>query len=146
VSLCTLQARAQPAHAKGSGTAQVTGGGRSATCGTSWHERGGRTTAQPFATRILSPGTEVKMDSRYKNSRVRAVSRAATSYWLPAPNSALVDVLRTRACLARSPLTFDRRSSSEHLLGMLVVWPVHFPAYPTGHGEVRRHRSPACGR
>ena len=76
----------------------------------------------------------------------RAVSRAATSYWLPPPDSALADVLRTQACLARFPLTFDRRSSSEHLLGMLVVWPVRFPAYPIGRGEVCRHRSPACGR
>jgi hypothetical protein len=40
---------------------------------------------------------------------------------------------------------FDRRSSSEHLLGMLVVWPVRFATYSTEGGEVCRHRSPACG-
>jgi hypothetical protein len=34
-------------------------------------DRRGRTTAQPFATRVFSPGTEVKMDFRYKNSRVK---------------------------------------------------------------------------
>ena len=31
----------------------------------------GRTTPQPFATRIFNPGTEVKMDFRYKHSRVK---------------------------------------------------------------------------
>ncbi len=31
----------------------------------------GRTTAQPFTTRIFNPGTEVRMDFRYKNSRVK---------------------------------------------------------------------------
>ncbi len=31
----------------------------------------GRTTAQPFATRVFSAGTEVKMDFRYKHSRVK---------------------------------------------------------------------------
>ena len=31
----------------------------------------GRTTAMPFATRIFEPGTEVKMDFRYKHSRVK---------------------------------------------------------------------------
>ena len=34
-------------------------------------DRRGRTTAQPFATRVFSPGTEVKMDFRYKHSRVK---------------------------------------------------------------------------
>jgi hypothetical protein len=34
-------------------------------------DRRGRTTAQPFATRVFSPGTEVRMDFRYKNSRVK---------------------------------------------------------------------------
>ena len=33
--------------------------------------RRGRTTAQPFGTRIFNPGTEVKMDFRYKHSRVK---------------------------------------------------------------------------
>jgi uncharacterized membrane protein len=74
----------------------------------------------------------------------QAVSRAATSYWLALlppcsacfePKRALL-VLRLRSIAALS---------SEHLLGMLVVWPVRFPAYPTGRGEVCRHRSPACG-
>jgi hypothetical protein len=49
----------------------ATGGGRSATCGTPGHERGGCTNAQPFATMIFSPGTEVKMDFAYKHSRVK---------------------------------------------------------------------------
>jgi hypothetical protein len=31
----------------------------------------GRTTAQPYATMIFSPGTEVKMDFAYKHSRVK---------------------------------------------------------------------------
>ena len=31
----------------------------------------GRTTTQPFATRIFSPGTDVRMDFRYKHSRVK---------------------------------------------------------------------------
>ena len=31
----------------------------------------GRTTSQPFATRIVNPSTEVKMDFRYKHSRVK---------------------------------------------------------------------------
>ena len=31
----------------------------------------GRTTKHPFATRVFSPGTEVKMDFRYKHSRVK---------------------------------------------------------------------------
>jgi len=69
-----------------------------------------------------------------------------TIYWLALLGSRLPWSARTQACLARSSLTFDRRSSSKHLLGMLVVWPVRFPAYPTGGGEVCRHRSPACGR
>jgi hypothetical protein len=34
-------------------------------------DRRGRTTAQPFSTRIFNPGTEVRMDFRYKNSRVK---------------------------------------------------------------------------
>ena len=34
-------------------------------------DRRGRTTAQPFGTRIFSPGTDVKMDLRYKHSRVK---------------------------------------------------------------------------
>ena len=34
-------------------------------------DRRGRSTAQPFGTRIFSPGTEVKMDFRYKHSRVK---------------------------------------------------------------------------
>jgi hypothetical protein len=34
-------------------------------------DRRGRTTAQPFATRIFTPDTEVKMDFRYKHSRVK---------------------------------------------------------------------------
>jgi len=34
-------------------------------------DRRGRTTPKPFSTRIFSPGTEVKMDLRYKNSRVK---------------------------------------------------------------------------
>jgi hypothetical protein len=38
-------------------------------------DRRGRTTAQPFATRVFSPGTEVKMDFRYKNSRVKIPER-----------------------------------------------------------------------
>jgi hypothetical protein len=33
--------------------------------------RRGRTTGQPFSTRIFNPGTEVRMDFRYKNSRVK---------------------------------------------------------------------------
>jgi len=33
--------------------------------------RRGRTTAHPFGTRIFSPGTDVKMDFRYKHSRVK---------------------------------------------------------------------------
>lgn len=33
--------------------------------------RRGRTTPQPFATRVFSPGTDVKMDFRYKHSRVK---------------------------------------------------------------------------
>ena len=42
---------------------------RSTPC--SWPDRRGRTTAQPFATRVFAPGTEVKMDFRYKHSRVK---------------------------------------------------------------------------
>jgi hypothetical protein len=34
-------------------------------------ETAGPTTAQPFGTRIFSPDTEVKMDFRYKHSRVK---------------------------------------------------------------------------
>ncbi len=34
-------------------------------------DRRGRTTTQPFTTRVFSPGTEVKMDFRYKHSRVK---------------------------------------------------------------------------
>ncbi|MGH9252896.1 MAG: hypothetical protein ACRD0W_25810, partial [Acidimicrobiales bacterium] len=34
-------------------------------------DRRGRTTALPFATRVFTPGTEVKMDFRYKHSRVK---------------------------------------------------------------------------
>jgi hypothetical protein len=34
-------------------------------------DRRGRTTDLPFATRVFSPGTEVKMDIRYKHSRVK---------------------------------------------------------------------------
>ncbi len=34
-------------------------------------DRRGRTTAQPFGTRIFNPGTDVKMDFRYKHSRVK---------------------------------------------------------------------------
>ncbi len=34
-------------------------------------DRRGRTTAQPFATRVFCPGTDVKMDFRYKHSRVK---------------------------------------------------------------------------
>ena len=34
-------------------------------------DRRGRTTGQPFSTRIFNPGTEVRMDFRYKNSRVK---------------------------------------------------------------------------
>jgi hypothetical protein len=34
-------------------------------------DRRGRSTAQPFATRVFSPGTDVKMDFRYKHSRVK---------------------------------------------------------------------------
>jgi hypothetical protein len=64
----------------------------------------------------------------------------------PLLGSASLGPLRTQACLARSSLTFDSRSSSEHLLGMLVVWPVCFPSCTTGRGEVCRHLSPACGR
>jgi hypothetical protein len=75
-----------------------------------------------------------------------AVSRAATSCRLALLGLRLAWPAATQACLARSSLTFDRRSSSKHLLGMFVVWPVRFPAYPTGGGEVCRHRSPACGR
>jgi hypothetical protein len=33
--------------------------------------RRGRTTAQPFATRVFGPGTDVRMDFRYKHSRVK---------------------------------------------------------------------------
>src|SRR2546423_1072543 len=33
--------------------------------------RRGRTTPLPFATRVFSPGTDVKMDFRYKHSRVK---------------------------------------------------------------------------
>jgi hypothetical protein len=33
--------------------------------------RRGRTTPQPFGTRVFSPGTDVKMDFRYKHSRVK---------------------------------------------------------------------------
>jgi hypothetical protein len=34
-------------------------------------DRRGRTTKQPFSTRVFNPGTEVRMDFRYKNSRVK---------------------------------------------------------------------------
>jgi hypothetical protein len=34
-------------------------------------DRRGRTTAQPFRTRVFSPGTEVRMDFSYKHSRVK---------------------------------------------------------------------------
>ena len=34
-------------------------------------DRRGRTTRLPFATRVFTPGTEVKMDFRYKHSRVK---------------------------------------------------------------------------
>ena len=34
-------------------------------------DRRGRTTKEPFSTRIFNPGTEVRMDFRYKNSRVK---------------------------------------------------------------------------
>ena len=34
-------------------------------------DRRGRTTAQPFRTRVFAPGTEVKMDFAYKHSRVK---------------------------------------------------------------------------
>jgi hypothetical protein len=34
-------------------------------------DRRGRSTTQPFATRVFCPGTEVKMDFRYKHSRVK---------------------------------------------------------------------------
>jgi hypothetical protein len=34
-------------------------------------DRRGRTTTLPFATRVFTPGTEVKMDFRYKHSRVK---------------------------------------------------------------------------
>jgi hypothetical protein len=34
-------------------------------------DRRGRTTSKPFATRVFSAGTEVKMDFRYKHSRVK---------------------------------------------------------------------------
>lgn len=34
-------------------------------------DRRGRTTAQPFGTRVFGPGTDVKMDFRYKHSRVK---------------------------------------------------------------------------
>ena len=33
--------------------------------------RRGRTTPQPFATRVFGPGTDVRMDFRYKHSRVK---------------------------------------------------------------------------
>jgi hypothetical protein len=34
-------------------------------------DRRGRTTAKPFTTRIFTPGTDVKMDLRYKHSRIK---------------------------------------------------------------------------
>ena len=34
-------------------------------------DRRGRTTTKPFPTRIFTPGTEVKMDFRYKHSRIK---------------------------------------------------------------------------
>ena len=34
-------------------------------------DRRGRTTRLPFATRVFTPGTEIKMDFRYKHSRVK---------------------------------------------------------------------------
>jgi len=34
-------------------------------------DRRGRTTRLPFAARVFTPGTEVKMDFRYKHSRVK---------------------------------------------------------------------------
>jgi len=38
-------------------------------------DRRGRTTTQPFTTRVFSPGTDVKMDFRYKHSRSSSISR-----------------------------------------------------------------------
>ncbi|MBF6558446.1 MAG: hypothetical protein IVW52_20325, partial [Acidimicrobiales bacterium] len=43
-------------------------------------DRRGRTTAQPFATRVFSPGTEVKMDFRYKHSRVKQYLKEGRAY------------------------------------------------------------------
>jgi hypothetical protein len=39
-------------------------------------DRRRRTSAQPFATRVFRPGTEVKMDFRYKHSRVKQYLKA----------------------------------------------------------------------
>jgi hypothetical protein len=43
-------------------------------------DRRGRTTAQPFATRVFSPRTEVKMDFRYKHSRVKQSLKEGRAY------------------------------------------------------------------
>ena len=81
-----------------------------------------------------------------RTSNAQAASCTSLSCWLALLGLRLAWPVVTQACPARSSLTFDRRSSSEHLLGMLVVWPVRFATYPTEGGEVCRHRSPACGR
>jgi hypothetical protein len=43
-------------------------------------DRRGRTTAKPFATRVFCPGTEVKMDFRYKHSRVKQYLKEGRAY------------------------------------------------------------------
>ncbi len=119
--------------------------GLSATRGNPWHERGGRQRST-LSGQDLQPWDRNEDGLPLQAQPRRAASCAVTRYWLALLGLRLARPAATQACLARSPPAFDRRSSSEHLLGMLVVWPVCLATYPTERGEMCRHRSPACGR
>ena len=81
-------------------------------------DRRGRTTAQPFATRVFGPGTEVKMDFRYKSSRVKQYLKEGRAFRIETVINKPSDIA-VRARLEHLPELIDKARQVNHRLLMI---------------------------
>jgi hypothetical protein len=81
-------------------------------------DRRGRTTTQPFGTRIFSPGTEVKMDFRYKHSRVKQYLKEGRAFRIETVINKPSDI-GIKARLEHLPELIDAARQVNHRLLMI---------------------------
>jgi hypothetical protein len=107
-------------------------------------DRRGRTTPQPFATRVFSPGTDVKMDFRYKHSRVKQYLKEGRALRIETVINKPSDIgvlgrlehlpeLITRARAVNRRLLMIERAGQGCAIGSALFERIHQPFQDEGH-------------